>query len=346
MIRVVVAEDSRAQRALLVAILERDPGIRVVGAAVDGEEALEMTIRLRPDLVTMDVHMPGLDGLEATRRIMVEAPTPIVVVSSGVPDDIALSLRATAAGALAAVAKPEGPTSPRFEAQSAQLVATVRAMADVKVVRRWGERPTSAPPPALPAARGPVRAVAMAASTGGPAALQSILGALPAAFPAPILVVQHLSHGFVEVLARWLGTATGLRVVVAEAEERLCPGTVYLAPDDRHLGVTERGAVALSAAPPLDGFRPSASHLFGSAAGAYGDTLVAVILTGMGTDGVAGLRTVRSSGGLVLAQDRASSVIYGMPGEAVQAGLVDAVLPVESIAPRLVRLAIPGGEPA
>ncbi|HEV2733292.1 MAG TPA: chemotaxis-specific protein-glutamate methyltransferase CheB [Longimicrobiaceae bacterium] len=344
MIRVVVAEDSRAQRALLVAILESDPAIRVVGEAADGSEAVEMTLRLRPDLVTMDVHMPRVDGLEATREIMVRAPTPIVVVSSSVrPDDIALSLRATEAGALAAVAKPESPVSPRFEEDRAQLVAMVKAMADVKVVRRWsGRRQADAPSAPTPAPRAAVRLVAVAASTGGPVALQTVLGALPPNFPAPVLVVQHLSRGFVTVLARWLDSATGLRVKVAEAGERLLPGVVYLAPDDQHLGVTPDGAVELAATPPEEGFRPSASHLFRSASMAYGDSLLAVILTGMGSDGVGGLRQAHAAGALVLAQDEASSVIYGMPGEAARAGVVGGILPLHSIGPRLAQLVSPG----
>lgn len=338
MIRVVVAEDSRAQRALLVAILESDPEIRVVGEAVGGAEAVEMTLRLRPDLVTMDVYMPGMDGLEATREIMVRAPTPIVVVSSSVrPDDIALSLRAIEAGALAAVAKPESPGSRRFEEDRAQLVATVKAMADVKVVRRWsGRTPPAAPLP--PAPRAPVRLVALAASTGGPVALQTILSALAADFPVPLLVVQHLSRGFVGVLARWLGSATALRVKVAVAGEPLLPGTVYLAPDDEHLGAAPDGTVSLSPAAPIAGFRPSASHLFRSASDVYRDSLLAVILTGMGDDGVKGLRDAHAAGALVLAQDEASSVVYGMPREAVRAGVVDAVLPLDAIAPRLTQI--------
>lgn len=344
MIRVLVAEDSRAERTLLVSLLESDPGIRVVGEAADGAQAVEMTLRLRPDLVTMDVHMPRMDGLEATREIMIRAPTPIVVVSSSVrPDDIALSLRAVEAGALAAVAKPESPASPRFAEDRAQLVATVRAMADVKVVRRWSGRrePEPSAPPG-PAPRAPVRLVAVAASTGGPVALQTILASLPASFPVPVLVVQHLSRGFVGVLARWLGTATALRVKVADAGERLLPGVVYLAPDDQHLGVAPDGTAALAATPPQDGFRPSASHLFRSASAAYGDSLLAVILTGMGSDGVRGLRAAREAGALVLAQDEASSVIYGMPREAVAAGVVGAVLPLEAIGPRLAAIVSSG----
>ncbi|MBV9774501.1 MAG: chemotaxis-specific protein-glutamate methyltransferase CheB [Gemmatimonadetes bacterium] len=342
-IRVLVADDSAAQRALLVAMLESDPGIRVVGEAASGSEAVEMALHLRPDLVTMDIHMPVLDGFEATREIMARAPVPIVIVSSSVRrDDIAHSLRAIEVGALTAVARPDGPDSPRFEEDRAQLVATVRAMADVKVVRRWNR---AAEPPALrfpapgPPLRSVVRLVAVAASTGGPLALQKILSGLPATFPVPVLIVQHLSRGFVAVLAEWLNSSAHLRVRVAEAGEHLAAGTVYLAPDDRHLGVSSAGTVVLDDSVPVEGFRPSASHLFASAARAYGDGLVALVLTGMGRDGVRGLQEASRAGARVLAQDEASSVIYGMPGEAVRAGVVEEVLPVERIAARLVEMA-------
>lgn len=341
-IRVLVAEDSAAQRALLVAILESDPAIRVVGEATSGSEAVEMALRLRPDLVTMDIHMPVLDGYQATREIMARAPVPIVIVSSSVRrDDIAHSLRAIEAGALTAVARPEGPGSPRFEEDRAHLVATIRAMSDVKVVRRWNR---AAEPPPLPFApsgaplRSAVRLVAVAASTGGPLALQKILSGLPATLPVPVVVVQHLSRGFIAVLTDWLNSCTRLRVKVAEAGERLVPGTVYLAPDGRHLGVTPAGTVLLDDSAPVEGFRPSASHLFASAARAYGDGFVALVLTGMGRDGVDGLVDARAAGARVLAQDEASSVIYGMPGEAVRAGVVEEVLPVDRIAARLVEM--------
>ncbi len=341
MIRVLVAEDSLAQRALLVAILESDPAIRVVGEAANGAEAVEMAARLRPDLVTMDIHMPVMDGFEATREIMVRTPTPIVVVSSSVSrEDIALSLRATAAGALAAIARPDHPGSPRFEEDRSELLAVVKAMADVKVVRRWtGRRTEPLPVAPRPRAAGSARVVAIAASTGGPVALQTILASLPAGFPAPVLVAQHLSRGFIGVLAEWLDSGTRLRVRVAEDGELLAAGTVYLAPDDRHLGVAADGTVALSTGPAMDGFRPSATHLFRSAAHAYGPSLAAAILTGMGSDGVAGLRDAHAAGATVLAQDEESSVIYGMPREAVLAGVVREVLPLSGMAARLVQLA-------
>jgi two-component system chemotaxis response regulator CheB len=213
-------------------------------------------------------------------------------------------------------------------------------MARVKVVRRWGSPPSAvSPAPARQMAPGaPVRLVAVAASTGGPAVLQRILTALPGDFAVPILVVQHIATGFVGGLAEWLSASCNLRVKVAEHGEPVLQRTVFLAPDDRQLGVGPNGRVVVVDAPPVNGFRPSGTHLFASAAQAYGASVAAVILTGMGSDGVDGLKAVKAAGGRVLAQDEASSVVYGMPGEAVAAGVVDAVLGVDEMAPRLVEL--------
>jgi two-component system chemotaxis response regulator CheB len=248
------------------------------------------------------------------------------------------------------VVKPPGPRSPGFAAAAEYLVATVKALSQVKVVRHW--RPSAAAPgaPAAPTrARVPrggdqAQIVAIAASTGGPAALQALLSGLPAEFALPILVVQHITPGFVSGLAAWLNASSALQVKVAEPGELLTPRTVLLAPDHHHLGVTGRGTVLLSTAPPIGGFQPSASFLFESVSRAFGGGAVAVILSGMGDDGVEGLRTVHRTGGRVIAQDEASSVIFGMPGAAVAAGLVDLVEPVPSIAASLVALA--GGRKA
>jgi two-component system chemotaxis response regulator CheB len=218
-------------------------------------------------------------------------------------------------------------------------VATVKAMAGVKVVRHW--RPSAVPPPSLPQPTSPVggriRVVAVAASTGGPAALQRLLAGLPADFPAPILVVQHITTGFTSGLADWLDAVCPVRVKVAREGEPLAARTAYLAPDDRHLGVTGRSLVALSAAPPIGGFRPSGTFLFEAVARAFGPEVLAVILTGMGDDGVAGLRAVRQAGGRIIAQDEKTSVVFGMPGATVAAGLADVVLPLDAIAPRIAK---------
>lgn len=348
MIRVLVAEDSSTARALLVAILSAEQDITVVGEARTGTEAVDMAVRLMPDLVTMDVHMPELGGIEATRQIMTRSPRPILVVSSAArSNDVELSLEATRSGALMVIAKPEGVQSAGYQADRRQLVSMVRALAQVKVVRRHG---TNLPVPGVPVrgalpARGSTNTpelIAIAASTGGPAALRQILSELPAAFPVPVLVVQHIARGFSGGLAHWLAGDAGMRVKLAELGELAEAGVVYIAPDDRHLGV-RRGAggelrILLDNAPPVGTFRPSASYLFASCAQNVGRGVLACILTGMGDDGVDGLREVRRAGGRVLAQDETSSVIYGMPREAARAGVVDLVVALDDVARRLVEL--------
>ncbi len=340
MIRVLVAEDSGTARALLVEILGSDPGIEVVGQAVDGVEAVAMAQALRPDLVTMDIRMPRMDGLEATHEIMITAPTPIVIVSSSARRaEVEGSLAMLGQGALEVLRKPPGPGSPGFAREAGRLVATVKAMARVKVVRRWRGSPQAEPPrpPALAGAR--ARLVAIAASTGGPAALRQLLAGLPADFPAPILIVQHITAGFTVGLAAWLDGVSPMRVKVAVDGEPLARRTAYLAPDDGHLGVTEARSIALCDAPPVGQFRPSATHLFESVARAYGPSAVGVILTGMGDDGVQGLRALRRAGGRVIAQDEPSSVVFGMPAAAIEAGVVDAILSLDAIPPRLAAMA-------
>ncbi len=345
MIRVVVAEDSLTVRELLIEILDSDQEITVVGQAGNGLEAVELTASLKPDLVTMDVHMPVMDGLAATKEIMVRAPTPILIVTSSAREsDVSLSLNAMRAGALMVVSTPDDPRSPMFDRRRADLLAMAKAMAQVKVVRRWGPLAAGnglADRAAHAATR--LRLVAIAASTGGPAALQRVLQDLPGDFPVPVLVVQHIAAGFVGGLADWLASTCGLRVKVAEPGEPLAGRTVYLAPDERHLGIRPDRRILLSDDPPIAGFRPSANFLFETSAGVVGGAMAAVILTGMGSDGVAGLRAVKSGGGRVLAQDEATSVVYGMPQAAAAAGLVDWKLSIRDIGPRLMELVV-GGE--
>jgi two-component system chemotaxis response regulator CheB len=343
MFRVLVAEDSATARELLVAILRSDPELQVVGEASDGAEAVALAQRLRPDVVTMDIRMPRMDGFAATKEIMITIPTPIVIVTGSTKArEVEVAMHALRAGALAVLHKPRGPEAPAFEEAARQLVATVKAMAQVKVVRHWRPAPTrpGGTPPRAASATQRGRLVAIATSTGGPGALQGLLSGLPVDFSAPILVVQHITAGFTPGLASWLNSVCGLQVKVAEHGEALAPHTVYLAPDDRHLGVSPTATLLLSSAPPIGGFRPSGTFLFESAARAFGAAAIALILTGMGEDGVEGLRAVRQAGGRILAQDEESSVVFGMPGAAIAAGLADLVLPPEALASRLVELVV------
>ncbi len=352
MTRVLVCDDSATSRAHLAAVLRAHPDFDVVGEARDGPEAVRMALVLRPDIVLMDLWMPGGDGLEATMEIMAQAPTPVVIVTgSAAVSDVKFGLEAVRAGALALIAKPAGPGHPAAADEARRLVETVRTMAGVKVVRRSRAgtrvappattRPGARPGPALPAAgRGHLRAVAVAASTGGPAAVQQILVNLPPTFPAPVLLVQHITAGFTDGLAAWLGTACRLPVKLAAAGEPLRAGTVYVAPDGYHLEASgPPHAVVLSSRPAVGGFRPAGTVLFESTARAFGSGLAAVILTGMGDDGVAGLAAVKRAGGVVFGQDEKSCVVYGMPGAAAAAGLVDHALPPADIAAKLLELA-------
>ena len=347
-IRVVVVDDSPTVRDLLTTILS-DASLQVVGCAANGEEAVRLVNRLRPDVVTMDVRMPKMDGLEATRRIMREAPTPIVIVAASMMrTDMDLTFESLKAGALTVVRKP-GLRDPETCEQVAQ---TVRLMAGVPVIHHWDRESKvgNQKPEVGMANRGgelhadlrpltsDLRIIGMAASTGGPAALAAVLGTLRQDFPLPILVVQHMTTGFAAGLAEWLNSQTSLSVSVAGHGETPQPGTVLIAPDGYHLQVNLRGIVELVKEPPYKGLRPSANYLFSSLARAYGSKALGVILTGMGDDGVDGLETLRLSGGLSLAQDEASCVVYGMPREAVARNVVDRVLPLDQIALALGRL--------
>lgn len=342
MIRVLIVDDSPTQRYLIRAILESDPELQVVGEARDGKEAIKLCQQLQPDIITMDIRMPRMDGYQAVRRIMAEWPRPILVLTSTQSDiELGISYKAIESGALMVLGKPHD--LPGSDPEADQLIATVKAMAEVKVVRRhWRvhkEGPEPPPRQAYPRVpRGSVRLIAMGASTGGPPALQVILQALPANLGVPIAVVQHISPGFVSGLARWLNDTTPLQVKVAEHGEPLNPGTAYLAPDDHHLQVTHNGLAWLGAAPPVDGHRPSVTVLFESVARYYAAAAVGVLLTGMGDDGARGLKAMHDAGAYTIAQDEATSVVFGMPKEAIALGAADEVLPLERIGSRLVEL--------
>jgi two-component system chemotaxis response regulator CheB len=342
-LQVLVVEDSPVARRLIVDILSSDPELQVIAEAESGDEAVRVATRSKPDVIVMDVVMPSMDGLEATRRIMEVRPTPIVLVSASYnAGDLSKSFEALEAGALSLVAKPSGPGASTFAAEAAALTTTVKLMAEVKLVRRRAVGPpgpevvAAAPPESVRALRRPAEIVAIAASTGGPAALATILGALPPTMPVPVVVVQHITTGFHQGLVDWLDSVSPVSVRLARAGEPLRAGEVLVAPSAAHLGVTGDRRVALSPDPPIGGHRPSATHLFRSVARVYGGAAVGAILTGMGEDGVAGLRLLKEAGGLVLAQDKATSVVYGMPQKAASLGIADLVLPLDRMAGALI----------
>ncbi len=356
-IRAVVVDDTTTARELLVAVLQSVEGIHVVGVGATGQEAVRLTKRLRPDVVTMDIVMPHMDGLEATRHIMRHCPTPIVIVTGDLTRaEKDLTFEALRAGALTLVRKP-GLADPEA---CDKLVQTVRLMAKVPVVHHWGrkdewpsEKPGVSPvriaaipsPPLIDAGdRRGIAIIGMAASTGGPAALATVLRSLPADFPVPIVVVQHITRGFVSGLAEWLDGETPLRVSLAAHGDVPQPGTVLLALDDYHLQVNGRGVIELCKEPPYKGLRPSANYMFRSLARAYGPRAVGIVLTGMGDDGATGLEALHVAGGLTLAQDEQTCVVYGMPHEAVIRRAIDRVLTPDQIAATLARLTLRSSE--
>jgi two-component system chemotaxis response regulator CheB len=269
-------------------------------------------------------------------------PVPIVVCSATAnPREVATMFRAMEAGAVACVEKPRGRGHPDFDQMAANLRHTVKVMSEVKVVRRWA-RTRGARPPVTIASQtlnrvpADIKVIGIGASTGGPQALQEILTGLPKAFPVPILVVQHIAHGFLPGLAEWLNQTTGFQVHIGAYGVLPLPGHVYLAPDDFHMGVTESGRIRLTKEDPLDNLRPAVSYLFRSLADVYGPTAMGVLLTGMGRDGAAELKLMKGHGAVTIAQDRESSVVNGMPGEAIKLGAATHVLPADKIADRIL----------
>ncbi|ABK44343.1 response regulator receiver modulated CheB methylesterase [Magnetococcus marinus MC-1] len=361
-IRIVIIEDSAVVSMLLKAILNNEADMEVVGVAADGREGVRLVSELRPDLITMDIRMPVMDGFEATREIMSSHPTPIVVISSSVDDEeLKITFRAIEVGALSVLEKPHGPGNPQFESNRREIVEMVRAMADVKVFRhqryrgeRVGAGVGSSPAPtsscscsSMPSSRSPAQPfelVAVGASTGGPQALHALLRNLPADFPLPICVVQHISPGFVGGLIQWLNTDSALRVKMAEQGELLRAGQVYFAQDGKHLQVNramDGGLQAGYVLEPESLHRPAVDQLFNSVARECGAMAIGVILTGMGDDGAKGMKRMQERLAMTIAQDEASCVVAGMPRSAVKCGAVKEIVEMDRVGPRLIELTLP-----
>jgi two-component system chemotaxis response regulator CheB len=324
MIKVLIVEDSQVIRDLLTFILSSDPAIQVIGTARDGREAVRAVREKRPDVVTMDIVMPNMDGYEATRIIMETTPTPIVIVSaSWDPQEVEKTFRAMEAGALAAIAKPVGVAHPNYKKLTKELIQIVKLMSEVKVIKRRpqerkglvisGQSPAGMIPPATP----DLKVVAIGASTGGPPVIEMILSRLSKDSRAPLLIVQHIAPGFVRGFADWLANSCRFPVRIATQHEFPLPGHAYIAPDDVHMGVDAGGRIVLVKSEPENGLRPAVSYLFRSVAEVFGKNIVGVLLTGMGKDGAYELKMMKEKGAITIAQDKESCVVYGMPGEAV-----------------------------
>ena len=343
-LKVLVVDDSKVDRMLLVHIINSDARLEVVGIADNGARALALNVRLRPDVIIMDVTMPERDGISTATEIMQTHPVPIVICTTLKGNDATLSFRAMEAGAVALIGKPEGIGHPGYPASSAEVVNTLLLMAEVRVVRRVPPRGSArVAVPSGPSANALSRddaergVVVIGASTGGPPALQALLSRLPEGFPLPVLIVQHIAPGFLEGMVTWLQLTCALPVRIAMHGEEARPGHVYLAPDDRHLELSGAGRLLLAATPVHHGHRPAVGRLFASlGATKLARRSFAVLLTGMGADGAEELRHLRDLGAMTLAQDAASCVVNGMPGTAVRLGAACHVMPPESIAQFLV----------
>lgn len=345
MINVLIAEDSLTTLEYLRYILDADSGIQVIGTVKNGREAVEFVRYTKPDVIVMDINMPTMDGFQATRNIMEIQAVPIILISAHWdPAETTTSFKAMEAGAVAVLQKPGGLGSSGAEQLQQELLRTVKMMSEVKVVTRR-RRPSKAqtvsvsPAKTMPhIAPTTIRIIAIGASTGGPPVLQTILSELSKNLPVPILIVQHIAKGFIKGLAEWLGQVTGFPVHIAAHRERLAAGHVYFAPDDIHMGVEGNDRIVLTKSEPNNGLRPSASHLFRSVAKAYRESAVGVLLTGMGADGAAELKLMKDNGGITIAQDKASSLVHGMPGVAIQLGAATYVLSPPEIVKTLERL--------
>jgi two-component system, chemotaxis family, protein-glutamate methylesterase/glutaminase len=356
--RVLIVDDSAFMRKVLETIFNADDQLQVIGHAKDGREAVALAESLKPDVITMDINMPHVDGLQATAEIMTTNPRPIVIVSSESREGAASTLKALELGAIEFVAKPSSGIDLDMQSVREDLLRKVRMAAKVRVVRtasrlattvqKSNGAPKTAPaPPITPRPvpssgldqRFPV--VVLAASTGGPATVMRLAPGFTRDFPAAVILVQHMPASFTTQYAAQLAEFTGIRVKEAEPNESLQPGTFYICPGGHHLRVTATGRIQLDASSGrINGYLPNIDATMESVAAFAGAMSIAAILTGMGNDGAIGAKAIKTAGGLVLAQDEATCVIFGMPAEAIKAGAVDQVLGIDDIYPAIEKRVI------
>ncbi|WP_448269642.1 chemotaxis-specific protein-glutamate methyltransferase CheB [Nostoc sp. DSM 114159] len=358
-IRVFLVEDSLVALTILKRILASSLEVDVVGTARNGVEALERIPAAQPQVICTDLHMPKMDGLELTRRIMADYPRPILVISTSVntQEDSRNVFKLLQAGALDVFPKPNIDSLSDYEQVKHELINRIKVLAGVTVFTRHTSRATVEPrthlvSPKMPEPfslkpvsnlQFPIRnlpslpkVVAIGASTGGPQALYAILKQLPANFPVPILCVQHISEGFLQGLVDWLAAECFLRVTIAQPGEFPKPGTVYFAPERQHLQLDTQGRLTTVSTPPVSGHRPSVTALFQAVAICYPRSAVGILLTGMGRDGADGLQAIAQAGGTTIAQDEQTCVVFGMPKEAIALGAAQHILAIGEIAPMLL----------
>ena len=340
-IRVLVVDDSALMRKLIPAILAREASIEVVGTAMDGAFALKKIEELKPDVVTLDLEMPRMDGMETLRLIMQRAPLPVILFSTHSKEGGYATFKALAIGAVDFLAKPKDAAAGRLDEIADRLIAKI------KVAKRAAGRKlppaviqeTSAPKKGVRAALPPRRVIAVGISTGGPNALQFVLSQIPADFQSAIVIVQHMPEGFTEMFAKRLDECCALEVHEARSGDLLLAGRVLICPGNRHIMVRNMprgGMVVLSDGPPVNGHRPSADVLFHSVAQEFGLTAVGVLMTGMGDDGAEGLGAIKAAGGMTIAQSEDTCVVSGMPRAAILKGYASKIIPLDGLGAHLV----------
>jgi two-component system chemotaxis response regulator CheB len=342
MIRVLVVDDSALMRKLIPQMLERDTSIHVVGTAMDGAFALKKIDEFKPDAITLDLEMPRMDGIETLRQIMRQQQVPVVVVSAHTREGASTTFKALHMGAFDFVAKPENVLAEGMNEIAAELIAKIKAAVNSPFMRRPIVAPgmVSLPKPKRPTKLGPAsKVIAIGSSTGGPNSLEYMLSHLSADFPAAILVVQHMPAGFTDTFARRLNESCALEVKEAQSGDLLAAGRVLICPGDRHMRIRRMplgDVVVLSDDVKVNGHRPSVDVLFDSVAQEFGADAVGLIMTGMGEDGADGLGHMKASGALTIAQDEASSIVFGMPRAAIERGHANRIVALEALANTLI----------